>query len=281
MKKYKILSLLLALIFSVSILVACDPQEAANTDFGADPVGGIVGTYHNVTFKPASTEQEHLCAPFVHDEAPEAEILNINWNIDNIINEEDGLLRVHQYGRKFPYQFVPLLLENSQLLPFSASTPEEARKKALAHYIIVKECVLLFETEYYYGFYVCESGGYAFPAMCFKSDVLAFDADGKYSMVTDDSGVVRRVMDFIYYSRYYNLGGCQVVQTELLQNEKSFTYTSYYIETVYGDWGVPNVVSFYKQVTEIPKDGTSFALGEEVCLKTVQYGGDDAPVIIK
>lgn len=271
MKKVKILSLLLAAILSVGILFACTPPEAVNTDSHSD-AGKNAETSQNTTpsDSDSSGEETHLCVPFVHDEAPEAEILNINWDIATILESENNLLNAHLRGKRFPVNFVPLLLEGSSLLPASASTPEEAISKVLSLHTAAEECVLLFETEYCYGFYVRETNGMSTRVTCFKGDVFSFDAEGKYLMKTDAPGAVRRVMDFIYY-RSCALGGSQVVQTELLQGEEGFTYTAYYIETVYGDWDVPNFVSFYKQVTEIPTDGTPFTLGEKVCLKTTQY----------
>ncbi len=223
--------------------------------------------------------------PFVHDFGATTDSLGeVNESLP-----DSTLLYYHNMGEKFPYRLIPEVLEGYGKIMTSAETPQQAVANTTAYFTTateeVKECVVLVETELYFGLYVrrgvkdSTEQDYEQKVVCFKptvfdTDYLSVYRDKSGTVGALSKGVAKRVMDYWYYSRWFNISGLKVLSSKIEETENEYTYTVYYLNPLFNDWGVVLEVSLYREVTKIPKNGGAITLGKAEKLKTVP--GEDA-----
>ncbi len=194
---------------------------------------------------------------------------------------------VHKNAEKFPDNFVFANLNDCAKVIESAETKAEAIENAREKYSTsvydVTECKVLSETDNFYVVYVKwvskkepNSGKFREEkAVCFKENVFDVDdSTGEGEIFAKDKGLIKNIFDFTYYCKYSNLGGYKVLYSEVTEDKASLKYTVYFVGTVYGDKGIMDEVSLYKQETIIEKDDREFESKAKVTLKKIGVIGE-------
>lgn len=194
---------------------------------------------------------------------------------------------VHTNAEKFPENFVFANLSGYFKIIESASSRDEAVENAKEKFTTtvydVVKCEILSETDNFYTVYVKwvpkgEPNSSKFreeKVVCFKESV--FDVDSKLSegeIFTKDKALIKNIFDYCYYTQYVNLGGYKVLYSEVTENKNGYKYTVYFVGTVYGDKGIMDDVSLYKQETIIEKDGKEFDREDKVTIKKIGVIGE-------
>lgn len=193
--------------------------------------------------------------------------------VNELISLEE-LIDFHFNGAKFPQNFVFEELAGYGRVLNSASSAEEARGIVEENFTNesyeVTENTVNAETEIFYGLYAkwtsADGRGYSYDenVVCFKKDV--YDARTR-SFHIKDADKIKKILDYIYYSQTYNVGGYKVYRSDISQKSGNLEYVIYRLKVCYGDWGMQDSLTFVKEVTVI--DGQT---GKTTCnISTVGY----------
>ena len=219
-------------------------------------------------------------------EKPLVDMDNLSASIIEKFTDEQ-LEWVHNNAEKFPENFGFSELSGCGRVIESASSRDDAIKNAKEEFTTslydVAKCEILSETDNYYVVYVKwvpkgEPNSKKFreeKAVCFKEKV--FDVDDELSegdVFSQDKNLIKNFFDYCYYSQYNKLGGYKVLYSEVTEEKNVVKYTVYFVGTVYGDKGVKDDVSLYKQVTVIEKDDNEFERQDKVTVKKIAVIGE-------
>ena len=263
----KVISIILVLAGLVCCLCACSECSKNNSSI------------LEVQSETRSDETSDLA-----EQTPPVDVKNLSAaNIEKITGKQ--LEWLHNNADKFPENFVFSDLSGYGRVVSSASSAREALTSST--YITTK-CELLLETDYYYGIYVrweaksnstSSSNPYEEKVVCFKKSVCDYQ-NLKYSndtrkgkIVTRDARVIKQILDYSYYAKFYKIHGYKVLYSKLDETSQNYKHTIYYIGTVFGDWGVKDTVTLYKQETVIPKSTGIYESSEKQKLLAIEVKG--------
>lgn len=60
-------------------------------------------------------------------------------------------------------------------------------------------------------------------------------------------------MDKLFYYRIKGISGFSVVHSQIIEEQDCFIYMKYEVNTIFGDWGVPNTAKFIRSIYRIIK----------------------------
>lgn len=205
-------------------------------------------------------------------------------NLDNLSNDE--LIEFSNSGDKFPDNFIDNKLNDYERIINSSNSTEEAKRAVLEEFNsnnmgftnkVIKNNLLV-ESDYYYGLDVSwlytqpngKSSTYSEKVISFKKSIYDSENSIFYSK---DKTIIKEVLNLIYYMQNYNTGGSKVLQSAISENSNCFEYTIYYIERVYGDWGLNDVLHFQKDVIEIDKETGKIIPTDSIEIREIEILG--------
>ena len=204
-------------------------------------------------------------------------------NLDNLSNDE--LIEFSNSGDKFPDNFIDNKLNDYERIINSSNSTEEAKRAVLEEFNsnnmgftnkVIKNNLLV-ESDYYYGLDASwlytppngKSSTYSEKVISFKKSIYDSENSIFYSK---DKTIIKEVLNLIYYMQNYNTGG-KVLQSAISENSNCFEYTIYYIERVYGDWGLNDVLHFQKDVIEIDKETGKIIPTDSIEIREIEILG--------
>lgn len=178
--------------------------------------------------------------------------------VDELLSVEE-LFDFYINGNKFPENFVFEELDGYGRVIDSASSLDEAHKTVEKNFTSgfckTVENRLVVETELFYGIYVkwsyMEDYFYDEYVVSFKSDV--YDAETK-KFGTNDADMIKKIINYVYYSKMYKIGGSKVYSSDICRKDGYFEYLIYYIATIGGDWDMPDNTYLMKEIIKIDAD---------------------------
>ena len=297
----RILSYILVLIVSILCLCSCsdkskDVSSIASIDNSevsseaSSETSGSSGLQTNSKPKPTSSKVSNTSS----EKPPIVDMANLSASVlENFTDEQ--LECVHKKADKFPENFISSDLGDCGRVIMSASSQEDAINNARDQFTTtnydVAKCEIVSETDSYYVVYVKwvpkgepNSKKYGEEkVVCFKKAVLDIEELNEGKITLQDKSLIKSIFDYCVYSQYYKLGGYKVLYSEVTENSNEFKYTVYFIGTVYGDKGIMDEVSLYKQVTVVEKSNKKFEREDKSRLKKIGiigegYDGDEGIV---
>lgn len=273
MKKYLWL-LVLSLILSICMcfcLAACNENnDSGNTGNGenVDNVGNVGGNEDDSNTEGGNNEDGDKS----HNTSPTDTTLNADGEIKELLSA-DELIEFHLNGNKYPEKFVFDELVGYGRVIKSSSTEDEVLAATEEHFTnntcTVVENKLCVETELFYGVYVkwaYQSKEMTNPTyydeyvVSFKTD--AYDAENnRFGTINKD--VIKKISDYIYYSKTYQIGGFKVYSSDINYKDGIYDYVIYLLEVCYGDWGVQDHLTFIKEERQIDEVTGEIALSRE------------------
>lgn len=190
---------------------------------------------------------------------------NVHGEVNELLTV-DELVDFHLNGAKYPDNFIFEELNDYGRVIESSSSREDALSTATEHFNsgwgTTVECRLDVETDLFYGLYVkwdYRSGGVGEPTSYYDEYVVSFkkdvyDAENK-QFFTKDKDEIKSILDYIYYSRTYQIFGSKVYSSNITLEGDKYTYTAYVLEFVGGDWGIQDALYFIR--TEVRIDLTT------------------------
>ena len=180
-----------------------------------------------------------------------------NEDVFDVTLTEEELIDFHQNGAKYPENFVFKKISGYGRVIESTSSREEALTTAAEHFTcgdyVTVENRLTVETNLYYGLYVkwaYQSNGTVDMSRYYDEYVVSFkksvyDAENM-QFFTKDKKQIKQIINYIYYSRSYEIGGTKVYSSGITLDNNQYTYTAYLLLVTYGDWGVQDELRFVK-----------------------------------
>lgn len=180
---------------------------------------------------------------------------HIRGEISELLTVEE-LVEFHYNGAKYPENFVFAELQGYGRVLNSSSSADEARAVVESHFTnsmnTTVENSLEVETELFYGLYAKwehrsqgsnEPTNYDEHVVSFKSGV--YDAESGI-FGTEDKDDIKKIIDYIYYSQTYQIGGSKVYDSEISVKDGKYRYLIYTLQVSYGDWGMQDALSLTK-----------------------------------
>ena len=184
-------------------------------------------------------------------------------SVNELINM-DELIDFHFNGEKYPAKFVLEELEGYGRVLDSASSAEQARQIVKEQFTNgsyeVTENTVNAETELFYGLHAkwtsTDGKNYSYEedVVCFKKQVYDYQT-GRFFI--KDEQKIKSILDYIYYSKTYNVGGYKVYSSDISKKDGKIEYVIYLLEVCYGDWGLQDSLTFVKEVREIDESGNT------------------------
>lgn len=295
----KVISLVIVSVLFALSLCACSDKGKNNSstiDVQSEVTSNVVSDTQsddtvlkpqvNNTSKPTVSSKPQNSSNTSSKKPPIVDMENLSATVIEKFTDVQ-LEWVHKNAEKFPENFVFANLNDCAKVIESAKTKDEAIANAKEKYSTpvydVTECKILSETDNFYVVYVKwvskkdpNNGKFREEkAVCFKENV--FDVDDSTSegeISSKDKGLIKNIFDYVYYCKYNNLGGYKVLYSEVTEEKASLKYTVYFVGTVYGDKGIMDEVSLYKQEIIIEKDDREFESKAKVTLKKIGVIGE-------
>lgn len=200
-------------------------------------------------------------------------------NLDNFSSDE--LIEFSNSGDKFPDNFIDNKLNDYKRIINSSNSIEEAQNAVLEEFNSNNKVIknnLLVESDTYYGLDVSwlhtqtngKSSTYSEKVISFKKNIYDSENNIFYSK---DKTIIKEVLNLRYYMQNYNDRGNKVLQSTISESSDCFEYTIYYIERVYGDWGINDVLHFKKDVIEIDKETGKINSTDSIEIKEIEIPG--------
>ena len=200
-------------------------------------------------------------------------------NLDNFSSDE--LIEFSNSGDKFPDNFIDNKLNDYKRIINSSNSIEEAQNAVLEEFNSNNKVIknnLLVESDTYYGLDVSwlhtqtngKSSTYSEKVISFKKNIYDSENNIFYSK---DKTIIKEVLNLRYYMQNYNDRGNKVLQSTISESSDCCEYTIYYIERVYGDWGINDVLHFKKDVIEIDKETGKINSTDSIEIKEIEIPG--------
>lgn len=201
----------------------------------------------------------------------------------------EELIAFHNHGEKYPagFAFPELASAGYERVVGSASTAEEACEVVREHFnsgyckTVVSE--LRAQTDCYFGVYAkwayYQNGDFTKEPTSYYDELVVSFNKSKYDaenerFFTKDEGEIKQILDYLYYSRSYNLWGYKVYKSNLTRKSGKFEYEIYALEVCYGDWGIQDELSFVKETRAVDWMTGKAGAAKEELLQTVYVDGD-------
>lgn len=208
----------------------------------------------------AAANNSTVNVPPIKDPEQNAEDKHINGEVTELLTVED-LVDFHLKGEKYPENFVFKELSGYGRVLNSAASREQALAIAEEHFTN-KNCTpvkneLVVETDLFYGSYIkwaYRSNETAAPyyydeyVVSFKPSVYDYENNLFY---TRDKDKIKKILDYVYYSRTYQLGGAKIYSSDIFLKDDKYEYVLYSLGVSYGDWGVQDQLYFIKETHKI------------------------------
>ncbi|MDE7439481.1 MAG: hypothetical protein K2N23_03135 [Clostridia bacterium] len=186
--------------------------------------------------------------------------LNVKGEVNELLTV-DELVDFHLNGNKYPDNFVFNELSGYGRVIESSSSQEDALTLVRNHFTssncTTVESRLEVETDLFYGLYVkweYKSSGseqilyYDEYVVSFKKDV--YDAENNKFGIKDKDEI-KKILDYICYSRTYNMYGSKVYSCDISLEDNKCIYTAYLLSVCLGDWGMQDALGLLKKQCQI------------------------------
>ncbi|MBE5822164.1 MAG: hypothetical protein E7311_06250 [Clostridiales bacterium] len=171
------------------------------------------------------------------------------------ISKDDGFVTEKEKDYSFPYNCAASVedaIEKTKTIGQSSNTK-------------ILELKLLEETDYYYIIYqeyvsYRESGDvtYKNSYLYFKNSILDIDNKTINTNILNSANKVKEIFNLYTYIRNNANSSIKLLLPEITENPNEYIYTYYYFNTSYGDWGLSDTITLYKNTVSINKQTGKF-----------------------
>ena len=211
-------------------------------------------------------------------------------NETNVLNlNENEIISLAASADKIPEGYIDISGQTLQFTVNSAADEGEALENAKDRVhnerfsdsrTVPTGAVVIYKNDLYYLINVTwdhiteeKTTSYSGKTLCFKNQFVDYTAAMKhkgveFSMTVKDTSKIKAYLDLYEYSNISEIAGCKILLTDVKEVAGGYEYCSYLLSTVYGDWGVKDVISLVKRTYYISAAGSVSFSGQQN-LKTV------------